>query len=322
MKQAQFSFFLLFSGMLLGGPYFAVASSKDTAITVANYGLKSMINQVKKDYRSPWLDRTEVDLYYDDSIFNVQLLTVQPLYESPSEDHTIFTQISGSYRRKYDVARLTTNTGIGYRYLSLKKDILLGINLFTDYEWGYRHARIGIGTEAKIGNFDFTVNYYDALSSRKTISDSTSGSIRTVITEQAMDGADIELSSPLPYLPWTRFYTGYYAFRGYQGASIKRLKYSLEAKIAPNITMEAGFYNPVNTSLNDHFIEVRYQLGFGDTRPALFASKTPAIASVPFGSRNLAHERLSKVRRENDIRVERVTTTTTSGGSSVVVSGQ
>ena len=63
--------------------------------------------------------------------------TVQPLYQSPSRDRTLFIQPRAN-KQGHDE---TYNLGLGYRWLTDEENVLLGLNTFYDYTEEHSHYR-------------------------------------------------------------------------------------------------------------------------------------------------------------------------------------
>jgi adhesin/invasin len=77
----------------------------------------------------------------------------------------------------------TINIGFGTRKLLNNDTVILGANTFYDHQLTESHKRFGVGAEAISSIFDVRANYYDAISGRRTNSES--------VIERAMDGWDI-----------------------------------------------------------------------------------------------------------------------------------
>jgi hypothetical protein len=91
-----------------------------------------------------WLRRVEVSLQYEsDKHPTFYFQTVQPLCQSMDKVETFFYQPRVSLK----AGDLTYNLGVGYRRL-VNENLLLGVNLFGDYQDLHEHARLGVGFEA------------------------------------------------------------------------------------------------------------------------------------------------------------------------------
>ena len=96
--------------------------------------------------------------------------TIQPLYQDSDKQNTVFIQPRFSYMEEDFAA----NLGVGYRRLFKDNSVLLGTNLFFDYENRREHYRAGLGFEAFINRVESRFNTYFGLSPTRVIK--TSGS--------------------------------------------------------------------------------------------------------------------------------------------------
>ena len=242
-----------------------------------------------------WLSRFEFewDVQEDDkSEFSV--LTVQPLYQSEQEQDTVFTQLCAARDWTFGGHRTTTNAGLGYRRLIADNQILVGANAFFDYEWKVDHSRAGLGAEARWTGLDLYVNYYKGLSGKQ--------SAGANIFEEVLDGFDAELTAQVLYLPWARVRGQYFVWDtkavgddidGYTGA--------IELDIHQNLQIELGY---TDDDFNDGYMFAQFRFIPGNRkRPALLSDH--AIAEQPFDLRDMRNHTLDKVRRVNNIVLER-----------------
>ena len=233
------------------------------------------------------------------------ILTVQPLYQDKDKQNTIFVQASQLRYDQIDKYRDTTNIGLGYRRLLFDNQVLVGINSFFDYEWTYGHERGSVGGELKWAMLDFNANIYRRLSDEKMIDAATS------TIERAMSGYDVELRSQMPFLPWVRIGARYYRWQSDFADDIKGWRYSADADITQNLSIEAGWTND-NVDSNSAYAKVVFRLARTD-RPVMLSDKV--VSKDIFDKRDMRNYTLDKVRRENKILVER------SGGGIVVARG-
>ena len=96
-------------------------------------------------------------------------------------DGTLFNQIN---LLSHD-QETTINFGIGKRKLVEDETLMLGTNIFLDYQFDESHLRTGIGFEAISNSLDFIANYYNAVSGFKSTEDGR---------EKALDGYDLRLN--------------------------------------------------------------------------------------------------------------------------------
>jgi len=242
-----------------------------------------------------WLQRTEFEWNLrEDNKPDGSILTVQPLYQSDSLGDTIFTQISVARNHPFGEARTTTNLGIGYRKLLLDNSILVGANTFYDHEWKRGHSRIGLGVETRWNNFDFYANYYDAISGTKY-------EVQQNTSEKALDGYDAELASQIPFLPSARVRAKYFHDDAVTGSNINGWAAGIEVDLHQNLQLELGVRDD-NQSSNKMFLRIRLSPA-SSSRPTLL-SRNP-IDTVGFRPRDMRQQALTKVRRENEITIQR-----------------
>ncbi|MDE2028251.1 MAG: inverse autotransporter beta domain-containing protein [Candidatus Omnitrophica bacterium] len=252
-----------------------------------------------------WLKRTEFHVTFDKiDGTEYSLLTTQPLWESTTQDKTVFTQVSYEHYKLYDIDRDTINTGFGYRQLFLNNTLLLGANNFYDYEISHNHARSSIGGDAKWGPLDFYSNYYYRLNGVQTVKGAQ---------ERVTNGYDVGIDSALPFLPWAKFHYGYYEWFGIYAKNTVGNEYSCELALTPNISLVGGTRGKTpESNRQDNFVLLSFHFG-NKNKATLFSSP---VSSHIFEQRDLSDDLLDKVNRENKIMVER---TVTSGGGGLTV---
>ena len=182
-----------------------------------------------------------------------------------SENQNSFSQFSLHTQEVNDDTRFILNLGYGQRYISSDKSMITGMNAFIDYDTE-GHARTSLGVEAKAPILELTGNYYLGLSGVETI-DGTK--------EKVLDGYELNLSSQLPYMPWTRINVQNYDFEKDKASeNTGGNLVSLEMNLSPSIQFEDSrnfidttgvvvensfkimYYNPPRnkTSLQDGFL--------------------------------------------------------------------
>ena len=207
---------------------------------------------------------TEFSLEFpEDDDFELEILKFNEL--DSSENQNSFSQLSLHTQEVNDDTRFILNLGYGQRYISLDKSMITGINAFVDYDTE-GHARTSLGVEAKAPILELTGNYYLGLSGVETI-DGTK--------EKVLDGYELNLSSQLPFMPWTRINIQNYDFEKDKASeNTGGNLVSLEMNLSPSIQFEASrnfidtngvedensfkimYYNPPRnkTSLQDGFL--------------------------------------------------------------------
>ena len=185
-----------------------------------------------------------------------------------SENQNSFSQFSLHTQEVNDDTRFILNLGYGQRYISSDKSMITGMNAFIDYDTE-GHARTSLGVEAKAPILELTGNYYLGLTGAETI-DGTK--------EKVLDGYELNLSSQLPFMPWTRVNVQNYDFKKDKASeNTGGNLVSLEMNLSPSIQFEASrnfidttgvddensfkimYYNPPRnkTSLQDGLLSAR-----------------------------------------------------------------
>lgn len=118
-----------------------------------------------------------------DTELMVEGVGVYRLAETP----TLFAFNQSSIVRFDD--RTTFNTGFGVRKLH-KESLILGSNLFYDYETTSGHSRWGLGLELLSDNAEFRTNLYRAITGVRTVDG---------VNETALDGYDVRFSYMFPF---------------------------------------------------------------------------------------------------------------------------
>lgn len=236
------------------------------------------------------------------TLVDFSILTVIPIKQSADLKHTYFTQLNAMSVEQFQDRRIGTNIGVGYRNYNEDQNLVLGINSFYDYEFSSDHYRIGFGGEVKKGLLDLNLNYYEGLSGSKEIKiNNINGN------EKALDGFDLEIGHPLPYLPWTKLYVAYSKFDGHLGEDPTSMRYSSEIYLNKNIVAEAGYNDDRQSDgVDQNYWFVKVSVTSTDkNRPTLFGPEGQLYSSQAFGQRDVENTLLDKVRRQNKITVER-----------------
>ena len=165
----------------------------------------------------------------EDDDVELEILKFNELDSSNTQNS--FSQLSLHTQEVNDDTRLILNLGYGQRYISSDKSMITGINGFIDYDTE-GHARTSLGFEAKAPILELTGNYYLGLSGVETI-DGTK--------EKVLDGYELNLSSQLPYMPWTKLNVQNYDFEKDKASdNTGGNLVSLEMNLSPSIQFEAS----------------------------------------------------------------------------------
>jgi hypothetical protein len=242
-----------------------------------------------------WLKRVELSTQYEsDKHPTFYFQTVQPLYQSIDKTDVFFYQPRVSLK----AGDLTYNLGVGYRRL-VNENLLLGVNLFGDYEDLHQHGRLGVGFEALGQILEARLNGYVGITTKRVVEES--GTSATY--ERVADGLDFELGAPIPYLPWLKFYTSGFWYDFDKFSDKKGWETRLEAKLNEAVLLEFYAWDD-NKGEREYGGRLRFNLAFDrlvDFRDVFI------LADEPFPEKDLTEQILIPVERNFDIEVEKWT---------------
>lgn len=259
------------------------------AVNLAGSMGNTLFNRLFNSINKPdWMTRTDIS-------FNVQkytkpvtsIETIQPIFRD--QRNTLFWQGRIAYT---DIVP-TANLGIGYRYLTNNKKLMWGINSFYDQTLRYSHKRAGLGAEMFTQLFTFRANYYDALSGKRYVG---------TTTEQALNGYDFSVETPIPYISWVRLNAEGYHWQAKRNAtSVNGTAVSFRIHPTNQLEINVG-YAYDNSKETQGFFNLAYYLG----SPAYVQySATARKSDATYAPRDLEQMRLEKVRRHNDIVIQK-----------------
>ena len=222
---------------------------------------------------------------------DLEILAVRDI--SSEEFSNLFSQISLHTQEINSTDRLITNLGIGYRKLSDDKSNMFGINSFIDYDLE-GHARGSVGLELKGATLDLTANSYHKLTNMEVI-DGTE--------EQVLSGYEINLTSQVPYMPWSTLTWQNYGWENEKAsADTEGNKLSWEMMLSPTVQFDVTGDFSDTSSIDD---EYSYKISF--IYPPREHKKTLQdgfLASTAFEKGNVEKKLKEKVRRSNNLTVE------------------
>ena len=209
------------------------------------------------------------------------ILVVKPLSDMNDNENILFTQ--GSLFLS-DNSRETLNLGIGKRRLLNDDTLLIGANLFYDHELDYDHQRASVGLEAISSVGSLRLNQYYGLSGWTTGLDN--------VKEKALNGQDIEVGAPLPYLPWTNFSYRSFQWDGASGAAdLKGDEISLEAKFS-GFNVEVGKRSNDGVTEDNEFLKLTWTCCNKDQEEI-------GISDTAYELTSVADQKFAKVERQN-----------------------
>ncbi len=124
--------------------------------------------------------------------------------------------------------RTTVNTGFGARYINETDTIIVGANVFYDYEMQSKHKRSGVGLELFSSIFELRANQYKAASKTLTYKN---------INETALDGSDVKLTSNLPYFFSSSIYGTLQKWKDGVSHNTEHYEAGFNAEIVRNLTL-------------------------------------------------------------------------------------
>ena len=210
------------------------------------------------------------------------ILVVKPLSDINDNENILFTQ--GSLFLSDD-SRETLNLGIGKRKLVNNNTLLIGANLFYDHELDYDHQRASVGIEAISSVGSFRLNQYYGLSGWTTGLDN--------LQEKALNGQDIEVGAPLPYLPWTNFSYRSFQWDGASGAAdLKGDEISLEAKLPIGLNIEVGKRSNDGVTEDNEFLKLTWTCCNKNQEEI-------SISDTAYNLTSVVDQKFAKVKRQN-----------------------
>jgi hypothetical protein len=228
-----------------------------------------------------------------DSSPSYELETTQPLWQADDLAHNVFAQ--GRVSRR--AGKWTLNFGSGYRYLAPDATWLLGANVFYDTQINDGHKRLGFGGEAMQSYLTFRTNFYKGITGWKRIESAAN----YYIEERALNGYDVGIEGPLPYLPWARLFVSHYKWNATITTDTYGVETKLRADLTPNLSLDFGG----SADNKDYALFTKIRFSFGDSTPGRDTFLSKRLSDKAFEARDLKPHVLDPVERHNDIVTER-----------------
>ncbi|MCY0149349.1 inverse autotransporter beta domain-containing protein [Hoeflea sp. G2-23] len=220
-----------------------------------------------------------------------EVLTVQPLWQDPTGQDHIFTQLSLNHTegREGYAEGDTLNAGLAYRHLSDDRSTVYGLNAFWDHTFERNHNRMSIGADVQTSELGASVNRYIPLSSWKGIDDYTE--------ERASWGWDLQLQGRVPSLPsWQANVTGFQWSSNQKMEDKKTYGYDVGVQWQPvnAFVWDAGVRNEQDASPQFH-TQFRLVYKFNEPIETMWNRRVQLT--------DVSERVYDKVRRENAVRV-------------------
>ena len=209
-----------------------------------------------------------------------------------TETQNSFSQFSLHTQEVSDDTRFIVNLGYGQRYISSDKSMITGVNAFIDYETE-GHARASFGFEAKAPIVDLTGNYYQSLTGVEKIDG---------VNEKVLDGYEINLSSQLPYMPWSMINIQNYEFEKDKASeNTSGNLVSLEMNLTPSIQFEVSKNFIETTGVDD---EENFKIMYYNPPRNKSSLQEGLISANAFEKGDVEAKMKDKVRRRNAMTIE------------------
>ena len=112
------------------------------------------------------------------------------------------------------------------------------------------------------------------------------------MNEEALDGQDIEVGAPLPYLPWTNFSYRSFEWKGVDGTEDQKGdEISLEAKFS-GFNVEVGKRSNDGTTEDNEFLKITWTCCSKDQEEI-------GISDTAYKLTSVADQKFVKVERQN-----------------------
>ena len=190
--------------------------------------------------------------------------------------------------------RYIGNLGLGYRFLNAGQSMMFGVNSFYDRDISEDHSRISFGLEAKSSILDFTLNKYHKTTNMLVVNSTE---------EQALSGLDYNISSQVPYMPWTIF-----NYQGYKWENEKALQdtkgkvYSLEMALSPSLQFDLSRdVSSVSGVEDTDIVKLTFVYPPRENKTTL---SDGFVSNLAFEKENMKNSLKEKVRRNNNIVIE------------------
>ena len=210
-----------------------------------------------------------------------------------TEQTNFFTQFS---LQTQDVGqndqRYIGNIGFGYRFLNEDNSLMLGSNIFYDRDLENKHERASLGFEARGGNLEASLNFYEGISNQDIIN---------TRKEQSLGGYDLNISSQIPYMPWARInYTSYEWDADIASTNTKGTKYGSEVNVSPSLLLGYEYDESGNSGDDVSSINLTFVYPPRDNKPTI----VDGLSSQAFTYADVSEKLNDKVKRNNKLVIE------------------
>lgn len=241
-----------------------------------------------------WIKRTSYAIELEnDQKLKYYFETVQPLWETNDGCKVLFNHSRISLKD----SRPTYNIGLGLREL-LNDNLLLGGNIFYDYQDLHKHSRLGVGGEYITQDLEARVNGYLRIVNERIVSENDTE--KTI--EKVANGFDAELGGPLPFFKILSVYGGgyWYLFDHFQN----KYGWKIRSELKPNncTRFTAELYNDTKRGGMSYSLEGAINLEFTSFALRDILADLREVKKV-YAKLDLKEKMLDRVVRDFDITV-------------------
>ena len=221
-----------------------------------------------------------------------EILVVRDI--SPKEKSNLFTQFSIHNNEVDGDERYIGNLGLGYRFLNPDKSMMFCVNSFYDKDIREGHSRMSLGVEWKASIVDFNFNQYQKTTNQKIINGTK---------EQVLSGTEYNLSSQVPYMPWTRFNFQGYGWENEKASNDNKGRiYSFEMALNPSLQLDLSRDVSSVEGVDDvDLAKLSFVYPPRENKPTL---QDGLVSDLAFVKENMEDKLKEKVRRNNNLVVE------------------
>ena len=217
MKNLIFIFILFFTATSYGNEVVSTLLSKTAQ--KAEEKAEAAVNDM--------FDNIEVSLsgFYKGKP-SYEITTLLPLYEASGRN----TFVQGHLSTQAEIEMF--NIGLVQRHALYENKLIAGYNFFYDRDLDNSHERFGIGADLLSSLGDVHLNYYDAVTDFVVVNGRR---------EYTLDGFDMQIAFPLPYLPTSKLYAEVFSWIGINSSrDLEGETYSIKSLFPYGMSLEFG----------------------------------------------------------------------------------
>ena len=221
-----------------------------------------------------------------------EITTILPLYEASGRN----TFVQGHLSTQADIEMF--NIGLVQRHALYENKLIAGYNFFYDRDLDNSHERFGIGADLLSSLGDVHLNYYDAVTDFVVVNGKR---------EYTLDGFDVQIAFPLPYLPTSKLYAEVFSWNGINSSrDLEGETYSIKSLFPYGMSLEFGKTSYDQISRDEEFVTLSVNLyKFKQNKNSISEELSKMYSSVPYDLRSFSDvgdRKYEKVRREYKIK--------------------